>query len=185
MSHSLPCRVICHRRRLWPFIVVWYLWLECACFVYFYFYVLSLSVGRQSVSVSATITAVSEPSVSTVVSVTAVTGLQFLRHFRLELVSVCLYTKEHGNHDATSSHFLRQYRFEPNRLFPIFPLVDPTLVSRRPAHHTVRRPSGQRAARWPTGTGTCQSSKPLMTVDGRWRSWGLWHGLLNHMCANI
>ena len=44
---------------------------------------LSLSVGRQSVSVSATVTAVSEPSVSAVVSVTAITGLQLRHHFRL------------------------------------------------------------------------------------------------------
>ena len=44
---------------------------------------LSLSVGRQSVSVSATVTAVSEPSVSAVVSVTAITGLQIRRLFRL------------------------------------------------------------------------------------------------------
>ena len=44
---------------------------------------LSLSVGRQSVSVSATFTAVSEPLVSAVVSVTAITGLQIRRHFRL------------------------------------------------------------------------------------------------------
>jgi len=42
---------------------------------------LSLSVGRQSVS--ATVTAVSEPSVSAVVSVTAITGLQIRRHLRL------------------------------------------------------------------------------------------------------
>jgi len=58
---------------------------------------LSLSVGRQSVSVSATVTAVSEPSVSAVVSVTAITGLQLRHHFRLrpkpeKLVSVGLYT---------------------------------------------------------------------------------------------
>ena len=59
---------------------------------------LSLSVGRQSVSVSvsATVTAVSEPSVSVVVSITAITGLQLRRHFRLrpkpeKLVSVGLY----------------------------------------------------------------------------------------------
>ena len=57
---------------------------------------LSFSVGRQSVSVSATVTAVSEPSVSAVVSVTAITGLQLRRHFRLrpkpeKLVSVGLY----------------------------------------------------------------------------------------------
>jgi len=44
---------------------------------------LSLSVGRQSVSVSATVTAVSESSVSAVVSLTAITGLQLQRHFRL------------------------------------------------------------------------------------------------------
>jgi len=44
---------------------------------------LSLSLGRRSVSVSATVTAVSEPSVSAVVSVTAITGLQIRRHFRL------------------------------------------------------------------------------------------------------
>ena len=44
---------------------------------------LSLSVGRQSVSVSATVTAVSEPSVPAVVSVTAITGRQIWRHFRL------------------------------------------------------------------------------------------------------
>jgi len=55
---------------------------------------LSLSVGRQSVS--ATVTAVSEPSVSAVVSVTAITGLQIRRHFRLrpkleKVVSVGLY----------------------------------------------------------------------------------------------
>ena len=41
------------------------------------------TVGRQLVSVSATVTAVSEPSVSAVVSVTAITGLQLRRHFRL------------------------------------------------------------------------------------------------------
>jgi len=57
---------------------------------------LSLSVGRQSVSVSATVTAVREPSVSAVVSVTAITGVQLRRHFRLrpkpeKLVSVGLY----------------------------------------------------------------------------------------------
>jgi len=40
---------------------------------------LLLSVGRQSVSVSATVTAVSEPSVSAVFSVTAITGLQIRR----------------------------------------------------------------------------------------------------------
>jgi len=57
---------------------------------------LSLSVGQQSVSVSATHTAVSEPSVSAVVSVTATTGFQLRRYFRLrpkpeKVVSVGLY----------------------------------------------------------------------------------------------
>jgi len=56
---------------------------------------LSSYVGRQSVSVSATVTAISEPSVSAVVSVTAITALQLRRHFRLrpkpdKLVSVGL-----------------------------------------------------------------------------------------------
>jgi len=56
----------------------------------------SSSVGRQSVSVSDTVTALSEPSVSAVVSVTAITGLQIRRHFRLwpkpeKVVSVGLY----------------------------------------------------------------------------------------------
>ena len=37
---------------------------------------LPLSIGRQPVLVSATVTAVSEPSVSAVISVTAITGLQ-------------------------------------------------------------------------------------------------------------
>jgi len=44
---------------------------------------LSFSIGRQSVSVSATVMAVSEPSVLAVVSVTAITGLQSWRYFRL------------------------------------------------------------------------------------------------------
>jgi len=53
----------------------------------------SLSVGWQPILVSATVTAVSEPSV---VLVTAITGLQIWRHFRLrpkpeKLVSVGLY----------------------------------------------------------------------------------------------
>ena len=56
---------------------------------------LSLSVGGQSVSVSATVTAVSGPLVSAVVSVTAIIGLHIRRHFRLrpkpgKLVSVGL-----------------------------------------------------------------------------------------------
>jgi len=62
-----------------------------------YLLLLSLSVGRQSVS--AMVTAVSELSVSAVVSVTAVTGLQLRRHFRLrpkpeKLVSVGLYSED-------------------------------------------------------------------------------------------
>jgi len=57
---------------------------------------LSLSIARQSVSVSATVTAVSKPSVLAVVSVTAITGLQIRRQFRLRpksenVVSVGLY----------------------------------------------------------------------------------------------
>jgi len=46
---------------------------------------LLLSVGPQSVSDLATVTAVSESSVSAVVSVTVITGLQLRRHFRLRL----------------------------------------------------------------------------------------------------
>jgi len=64
----------------------------------FRLFLLSLSVGRQSVSLSATVTAVtalSEPSVSAVVSVMAIIKLQLQRHFRLrpkpeKLVSVGL-----------------------------------------------------------------------------------------------
>jgi len=75
------------RRRLW---VVWFYGFSAhASF--------TSTVGRHfvSVSVSATVTAVSEPSVSAVVSVTAITGLQLRRHFRLwpkpeKLVSVSL-----------------------------------------------------------------------------------------------
>jgi len=44
---------------------------------------LSLSVGQQPVSVSATAMAASDPSVSAVFSVTAMTGLQLRRYFRL------------------------------------------------------------------------------------------------------
>jgi len=83
-SHSLPRRVVCHPGQLAPMIMGGLvLRLQCACFV-----------GRQSVS--ATVTAVSEPSVSAVVSVTAITGLQLQRHFRLrpkpeKLVLVGLY----------------------------------------------------------------------------------------------
>jgi len=46
-------------------------------------HILSFSIGRQSVSVSAMVTVVSEPSVSAVVSVTAITGLQLQCHFWL------------------------------------------------------------------------------------------------------
>jgi len=52
---------------------------------------LSLSVGRQSVS--ATVAALSEPSVLAVVSVTAITGLQSQRHFQLRPKPVGLYSK--------------------------------------------------------------------------------------------
>jgi len=81
-SHSLPHRVVCHPgHHDMPVIMGGLvLRLQCACFVYFYCrYPLSVSV-----SVSATVTAVSEPSVSTVVSVTAITGLQLRRHFRIQ-----------------------------------------------------------------------------------------------------
>jgi len=73
------------RRRLW---VVWFHGFSAhASF--------TSIVGRQSVSVSATVSAVSEPSISAVVSVTAIIGLQLRRHVRLrpkpgKLVSVGL-----------------------------------------------------------------------------------------------
>ena len=62
---------------------------------------LSLSVGQQSVLVSATVTAVSEPSVSSMVLVMAITVLQLRRHFWLrakpeKLVSVGLYCSLHS-----------------------------------------------------------------------------------------
>ena len=91
--HSLPGRVVCYPWHPAPTIMgSLILRLQCTCFVLL---LLSLSVGRQSVSVSATVTAVSEPSVSAVVSVTAINGLQLRRHFRLrpkpeKLVSVGL-----------------------------------------------------------------------------------------------
>jgi len=86
-SNSLPRRVVCHPGYSAPTIM--------GGLVLRLQFILSLSVGRQSVSVSATVTAVSEPSVSAVVSVTAITGLQLRRHFRLrpkpeKLVSVGL-----------------------------------------------------------------------------------------------
>ena len=72
--HSLCLAVFCHPGHPAPMIMDGLvLRLQCT----------SLSVGRQSVSVSATVTALSEPSVSAVVSVTAITGLQLRRHFRL------------------------------------------------------------------------------------------------------
>jgi len=69
-SHSLPRHIVCHPAQ--TIMGGLGLRLRCPCFI-----------GRQSVSVSATVTAVSEPSVSAVASVTAITGLQLRRHFRL------------------------------------------------------------------------------------------------------
>jgi len=76
-SHSLPRRIVCHPGHPAPTIrVVWFYGFSAhASF--------TSTVGRRFVSVSATVTAVSEPSVSAVVSVTAITGLQLRRHFRL------------------------------------------------------------------------------------------------------
>ena len=77
-SHSLSRCVVCHPGHPAPTIMgVLIVRLQCT--------ILSLSIGRQSVlvSISATVTAVSKPSVSAVVSVTAITGLQLRRHFRL------------------------------------------------------------------------------------------------------
>ena len=76
-SHSLPHPVVCHPGHHDMSAITGDL------FYGFSALHMSLSVGRQSVSVSATVTAVSEPSVSAAVSVTAITGLQFRRHFRL------------------------------------------------------------------------------------------------------
>ena len=56
--------------------------------VWFYGYSADTVVIHRSVS--ATVTAISEPSVSAVVSVTAITGLQLRRHFRLRSVSVSM-----------------------------------------------------------------------------------------------
>ena len=76
-SHSLPCCVVCHPGHA-P-CADDYGWSGSTASVH----ILSLSIDRQSVSVSvsvsATVTAVSEPSVSAVVSVTAI----LRRHFRL------------------------------------------------------------------------------------------------------
>jgi len=90
-SHSLPRRVVCHPGHPAPTIMgglVLYGFSAHASF--------TSTVRRQFVSVSATVTAVSEPSVSAVVSVTAITGLQLRRHFRLrpkpeKLVAVGIY----------------------------------------------------------------------------------------------
>jgi len=95
LSHSLPCRVVCLPGHPMTMIMGGLvLRLQCTCFLYFYTVVIHwLAVG---VSVSATVTAVSGPSVSAVVSVTAITGLQIWHHFRLrpkpeKVVSVGLY----------------------------------------------------------------------------------------------
>jgi len=58
------------------------LWLQCAKLCMLRLLLLSLSVGRQSVS--ATDTAVSDPSVSAVVSVMAIIGLQIRCRFQLQ-----------------------------------------------------------------------------------------------------
>ena len=89
-SHSLPRLVVCHPGHPAPTIMgglVLYVFSAHASYFCFRYPL----VGR-----SATVTAVSEPSVSAVVSVTAITGLQIRRHFRLrpkpeKLVSVGLY----------------------------------------------------------------------------------------------
>ena len=81
-SHSLPRHVVCHPGNPAPTIIGGLvLQLQCACFVYFY---CRYSLIGSRVSVSATVTAISEPSLSAVVSVTAITGLQLRRHFRLQ-----------------------------------------------------------------------------------------------------
>jgi len=71
-SHSLPCRVVCHPGHPAPTIMGGpVLRLQCACFVYFYCrYPL---VGSRF---QLRLRPASEPSVSAVVSVTAITGLQ-------------------------------------------------------------------------------------------------------------
>ena len=79
--HSLPRHVVCHPGHPTSTIIGGLvLRLQSACFVYFYCH---YPLVGSRVSVSATVTAVSEPSVSAVVSVTAITGLQLRRHFRL------------------------------------------------------------------------------------------------------
>jgi len=99
-SYSLPRRVVCHPGHPAPTIMR--ITSGSTASVYMLrLLLLSLAVGRQSVSVSvsATVTAVSEPSVSAVVSVTATTGFQLRRYFRLrpkpeKVVSVSLYQKQ-------------------------------------------------------------------------------------------
>jgi len=87
-SHSLPRRVVCQSRAPRADDYGW-----CGSMASERMFLL-LSVGRQSVS--DTVSAVSEPSVSAVVSVAAITGFQIQRHFRLrtkpeKVVSVGLY----------------------------------------------------------------------------------------------
>ena len=76
--------------------------LQCACFVYFY------TVLRQSVLVSATVTAVSDPSVSAVVSVTAITAIQIrrIRPKPEKVVSVGLYN--HPTSQPTNNELTKQ-----------------------------------------------------------------------------
>ena len=82
LSHSLPRLVVCHPGHP-ASTIMGGLVLRLQCTLHTLpLLLLSLSVGRQFVSVSATVRAVSEPSVSAVVSVTAITGLQLRRHFR-------------------------------------------------------------------------------------------------------
>ena len=81
-SHSLPHRVVCHpghpASTIMGDLVLWFQW---ACFVYFYFrYPLVGSRFRFRLRLRPP---VSEPSVSAVVSVTAITGLQIRRQCRL------------------------------------------------------------------------------------------------------
>ena len=80
-SHSLPRRVVCHPGHPASTIMGGLvLWLQCARFVYFYCrYLLVSSLFRFRLRL---MPYVSEP-VSAVVSVTAITGFQLRRHFRL------------------------------------------------------------------------------------------------------
>ena len=76
LSHSLRCHVLCHPGHPMPTIMGGLVLLLMLCLL-----LLSLSIGRQSVS--ATVTAVSEPPVTAMVSVTAINGLQLQCHFWL------------------------------------------------------------------------------------------------------